>query len=81
MNLEWVFRFLLSSVLAAPSPTPPKMIYKTSEQLQFSGAQLRGRIKKPELSYIYERKGLRAEQIVNIPENFNSEIINGAGKL
>lgn len=68
----------------APTPPPPpqtKIIYRKSERQEFSGTKLKGNLKKPELSYIYERKGLRQEQIINIPENFDDEIIDGAGQL
>jgi hypothetical protein len=54
---------------------------KKSETQKFSGLKLKGQLKKPDLSYIYKRKGLRAEQIVNIPENFNAEIIQGEGQF
>lgn len=60
---------------------PAKVVFKKSEQHRFSGAMLKGQVKKPELSYIYERKGLRQEQIVNIPEDFNDEIVTGASEL
>jgi len=55
-----------------------KKIYKEKESHRFAGAQLKGRLKKPDLTYIYQRKGLRAERIVNVPENFNDEILAGA---
>lgn len=60
---------------------PVKKIYKKTESHQFSGAKLKGQLKKPDLSYIYQRKGLRAEQIVNVPENFDAEINAGAGQF
>lgn len=60
---------------------PAKVVFKKTEQHQFSGAQLKGNLKKPELSYIYERKGVRQEKIVNIPEHFNEEIYNGANQF
>lgn len=67
---------------AAPAAKPPpRMIYRKSEQQQFSGSKLKGQLKKPELSYIYQRKGLRAERIVNVPENFDEEIVSGAGQF
>jgi hypothetical protein len=59
----------------------PKIVYKKSEEHKFSALKLRGQLKKPDLSYIYKRKGLRAEQIVNIPENFNQEIREGADQF
>ena len=59
----------------------PIVVYKKSETHKFSGLRLKGQLKKPDLSYIYKRKGLRAEQIVNIPENFNEEIIRGEGQF
>ena len=66
---------------AEDAPPQPKIIYRKSERHEFSGTKLKGNLKKPELSYIYERKGLRQEQIINIPENFDDEIIDGAGQL
>jgi|GEM_PF-3623590 len=58
-----------------------KVRFKKTEHHQFTGAKLEGKLKKPELSYIYERKGLRQEQIVNIPENFDDKIVEGAGEF
>jgi hypothetical protein len=55
--------------------TPPKH----TETQTFSGLKLKGQLKKPDLSYIYKRTGLRSEQIVDIPENFDNEIIQGTG--
>ena len=55
--------------------------YKRSESYKFGGINLKGQLKKPELGYIYKRKGLREERIVNIPEDFDSEIIQGAGRF
>ncbi len=45
---------------------------------RFSGLKLKGQLKKPDLSYIYKRKGLRADQVVDVPEDFNREIIDSA---
>jgi hypothetical protein len=50
-----------------------------TETQTFSGLKLKGQLKKPDLSYIYKRTGLRSEQIVDIPENFDNEIIQGTG--
>ena len=50
------------------------IVYKKSETHKFSGLKLKGEFKKPDLSYIYQRKGIRSEQIVDIPEDFNKEI-------
>jgi hypothetical protein len=63
------------------SKPPPQKTYKISEEHQYSGSKLKGQLKKPDLSYIYQRKGLRAERIVNVPENFDEEIIGGAGQF
>lgn len=75
----------LQAQVQSSKPTEPtkkeKIIYKKSESHQFSGSSLQGKLKKPELSYIYERKNIKDEQILNIPENFNEEIINGAKEL
>src|SRR4051812_37617560 len=44
---------------------------EVSETHRFTGLTLKGQLKKPDLSYIYRRAGLRSEQIVDIPENFD----------
>ncbi len=64
-----------------PETPAPRVIYKASESYKFSGLKLKGHLKKPDLSYIYKRAGLRSEQIVDIPEDFNDEIIKGAGQF
>ena len=48
-----------------------------SEHLKFQGLQLKGQFKKPDLTYIYKRKGIRSEKILNIPDGFNDEITQG----
>lgn len=70
----------VAPAVPAPEEKPP-VVFKKQESHQFSGTHLKGQLKKPELSYIYERKGLKQEQIVNIPERFDDEIIKGAGKF
>lgn len=78
------FLFLFLSMVVAKSyaeEDKSKIIFKKSESHQFGGSKLKGQLKKPELSYIYERKGLRQEQIVNIPDTFDNEIIQGAGQF
>jgi hypothetical protein len=67
-------------VESAPTPSP-KVVFRKSESHKFSGLMLKGQLKKPDLGYIYKRKGLKAEQIVDIPENFNDEITQGAGQF
>ncbi len=69
------------SQAAPPQTAPPQRIRRAESSVSFSGLKLTGRLKKPDLSYIYRRRGLRAEQIVNIPEDFNEEIVQGAGKF
>lgn len=66
---------------APPAASQAKKIFKKTELHQFAGSKLKGQLKKPDLSYIYQRKGLRAEQIVNVPENFDQEIAVGAGQF
>lgn len=68
-------------VIGATKASDTKVRFKKTEHHQFTGAKLEGKLKKPELSYIYERKGLRQEQIVNIPENFDDKIVEGAGEF
>ena len=69
------------SQAAPPQTAPPQRFRRAESSVSFSGLKLTGRLKKPDLSYIYRRRGLRAEQIVNIPEDFNDEIVQGAGKF
>jgi len=52
-----------------------------AQSLSFSGLKLKGQLKKPDLSYIYKRRGLRSEQIVNIPENFDNELVQAEGQF
>ncbi len=66
---------------ATAEAAPPKVVFKKTEKHQFQGSRLKGQLKKPELSYIYQRKGLRAEKIVNVPEKFDDEILRGAGQF
>ena len=54
---------------------------KRNDRHRFAGLRLKGELKKPDLSYIYKRKGLREEKILKIPENFNDEIIRGTTHL
>jgi hypothetical protein len=68
----------------SPSDEPPKrviVVQKKVESHKFGGLSLKGQLKKPELGYIYKRRGLRQEQIINIPDDFNGEILQGAGKF
>jgi|GEM_PF-6149932 len=70
--------------LKAAAPTlakPPDRAPNFQSKVSFSGLKLQGQLKKPDLSYIYKRRGLKAEQIVNIPEDFNEEIVQGAGRF
>jgi hypothetical protein len=78
-----LFLNLIGALVTAHAEEPkgsPKsrQQFKKSESHQFSGLKLKGQLKKPELSYIYKRKGLRVEQIVNIPGNFNDKIVEDA---
>jgi hypothetical protein len=67
---------------SSPSPGESEKraetVFKKIQEHQYSGSKLKGQLKKPDLSYIYQRKGLRDERIVNVPENFDEEIISGA---
>ena len=56
-----------------------EIVYKKSETHKFSGLKLKGEFKKPDLSYIYQRKGIRSEQIIDIPDDFNPEIREDGG--
>ncbi len=65
-------------VPAAQPPKQTKLVFKKEESHKFGGSKLKGKLKKPEISYIYQRKGLRSERIVNIPENFDDKITESA---
>lgn len=76
----WTFLFTFCSFADDTGGKSKKQTdKKVSETQVFSGLKLKGQLKKPDLSYIYKRTGLRTEQIVDIPENFDDEIIQGAG--
>jgi hypothetical protein len=78
--------FLLSVSAGAEEPAPsqapaPKIVSRKEETHKFSSLKLKGALKKPELSYIYKRKGVRAEKIVNVPENFNAEFVQDSSRF
>jgi len=82
----WLVLVLFVIPVHAQDKTQPKQdkarkVFKSTETHQFSGSRLKGQIKKPEISYIYQRKGLRAEQIINIPTDFDEEIVRDADKF
>lgn len=54
---------------------------KGKQDLKFAGFKLKGDLKKPDLSYIYKRRGVKDEQIVNIPVDFNDEIRQGENQF
>ena len=64
-----------ASLKSSPAVPTPKIIFKKSESHRFSGAELKGQLKKPDLSYIYERRGLRQDKVVDVPDNFDEKII------
>ncbi len=52
-----------------------------AQNYKFSSLKLRGHLMKPELNYTYQRDNLQNEQIVEIPEDFNDQIIKSAGQF
>ena len=60
-------------------PVVPKVTFKQKESHNFNDLKLKGQIKKPDIAYIYKRKGIRSEKIIALPEDFNSDIRLGAG--
>ncbi len=71
-----------SSFVEVEKPKAEKrVVYKKRETHKFGGLNLKGEIRKPDLDYVYKRKGIRQEKIVNIPETFNNEIIQGTGQF
>ena len=89
--LAFLFCFAASAKPAKTKATAPRVPAaselanrapsKTSESHKFSGLTLKGQLKKPDLSYIYKRAGLRSEQIVDIPETFDNEIVQDADQF
>lgn len=79
--MKTVLAISLFFLWSADAGAAPKVPASKADMHRFAGARLKGQLKKPEMSYIYERKGLRVERIVNVPENFNEEIIDGAGQF
>jgi len=82
MSLKLLLVLLLcTTVHARPKPKAKTTDAAPSRRVatqKFSGLKLKGQLKKPDLSYIYKRKGLRADQVVDVPEDFNREIIDSA---
>jgi hypothetical protein len=74
--------FMSSMSWAADAPAKDKkVVYKKSETHKFSGLKLKGEFKKPDLSYIYQRKGIRSEQIIDIPGDFNAQIRDDSNRF
>ena len=69
---------LCGTVNAKPVAKPRAAVSRRVATQKFSGLKLKGQLKKPDLSYIYKRKGLRADQVVDVPEDFNRDIIDSA---
>jgi hypothetical protein len=82
-----VRKFILSviifgaSVGNAEAQKDTKITYKKSETHKFSGLKLKGEFKKPDLSYIYQRKGIRSEQIIDIPDDFNAQVRDDSNRF
>ena len=74
----WIFVLCFVSI---PAFADNKVIYRKEEKHQFQGSKLKGQVKKPDLSYIYRRQGLRAEKILKIPDNFDDEILFDASQF
>ncbi|NUM88589.1 MAG: hypothetical protein HUU37_05230 [Bdellovibrionales bacterium] len=72
---------ILLLLFAFSAAADDKVIVRKTERHQFSGSSLRGKLKKPDLSYIYRRQGLRAEKILKIPDDFNEEIQSDASQF
>jgi hypothetical protein len=78
-SFAWILILMLGLGTEGWSKAPVAQIKNDSHR--FSGLKLKGQYKKPDLTYIYKRKRIRAEQILNIPENFNDEIVRGSQKF
>jgi hypothetical protein len=50
--------------------------YKDHTQLSFTGEKIEGRIRSPEVFYIFQRKRNIGPQIVELPESLDNERIN-----
>jgi hypothetical protein len=70
---------VVSSVQSTPSsntqqPTEASVSEYTSNNHRFSGLTLKGELKQPEFTYHPEKKGPRPEELIVLPENFDSAI-------
>lgn len=51
--------------------TKKKVVYRSFTQLDFSGETVQGKIRAPEVFYIFQRKRSEAHKITDVPSNFN----------
>jgi hypothetical protein len=59
---------------AITTPTKKTIVkYKEHTQLDFSGQKVEGRIRSPEVFYIFQRKRNLGPQIVELPESLEYE--------
>lgn len=60
--------------LSSPSvayATKKKVIYKKFTQLDFAGETVEGKIRAPEVFYIFQRKRSKGHRVVETPVNFS----------
>jgi hypothetical protein len=47
-----------------------KVVYRSHTQMDFSGETVQGKIRAPEVFYIFQRKRSQSHHVVAAPENF-----------
>ncbi|MGE0615223.1 MAG: hypothetical protein AB7P04_06255 [Bacteriovoracia bacterium] len=59
------------TVAAAHSDPGKKVRYRTHTQLDFSGQAIQGKIRAPEVFYIFQRRRSEGHQVVTPPSDFH----------
>ena len=65
---------LIISLPAAAKTEKKKIIYRTHTQLDFSGETVQGKVRAPEVFYIFQRKRSEERHIVRTPANLDHQL-------
>lgn len=70
-----IINSLLSPLISRAQPASKKTIikYKDHTQLDFTGQKIEGRIRSPEVFYIFQRKRNIGPQIIELPNTLDAE--------
>jgi hypothetical protein len=63
---------------AAKKKAPKAAVEKADTVQKFGAMSLKGELKRPELDFENEKLGFQQDSNIQIPENFNHEILDGA---